>query len=411
MNPPRKNPTRPLTARAGQAPAAPRQPVVGLEGEFTLLVDGREATPENVFRRPANLLRHHGGPIIPRSGRSCHLPSGGALYFDTGVVEVATALIELEDHGGCARAVRSLWEQIAFVRSQLDRWEVEKSQTICLRGFSAHYNFSLPLSGLAGMKRLHRIARLLPYLIAVPTMLLAANRRSSAVGARPRPGRIEITADFTPDIALTNATLAFLAGVIGEVAQWPDAQLLPERFAARKLPLIVGFRPSRHSSRKGWRAHARDFPANPFTADPNAAEWLLADGRRASLREIAAEVLAVFRRGVRKYADRATYTHLREVFAGQARSLLDFEERPASYDDVGRQIDWGRRRGRALARSAYERVIQRVIAHKPLRIGRSSYLLEHMPGWYEFVFRNVRTGSRRVFNLDELVREAVHTRR
>ena len=118
----------------------------------------------------------------------------------------------------------------------------------------------------------------------------------------------------------------------------------------------------------------------------------------------------MFRPSVRRYADRATYTHLCEVFAGEARSLLDFEERPGAYDDVGRQIDWGRRRGRPLARSAYERVIQRVIAHKPLRVGQASYLLESMPGWYEFIFRNVRTGSRRVFNLDELVRRAVHTR-
>ena len=410
LNLPRKTPDRLPAAVAGRAASAPRQPVVGLEGEFTLLVDGREETPENIFRRPANLLRHHGGPIIPRAGRSCHLPSGGALYFDTGVVEVATALIELDDHGGCARAVRSLWEQIAFVRGQLDRWEVEKGQTICLRGFSAHYNFSLPLPGPAGVKRLHRIARLLPYVIAVPTMLLAANRRSTAVGARPRPGRIEITADFTPDVALTNATLAFLAGVIGEVARWPDAELLPQRFAARGLPLIVGFRPSKHSSRKGWRAHAGDFAANPFTADPNFPVWLLSDGRHASLRQIASEVLKMFRPSVRRYADRATYSHLREVFAGEARSLLDFEERPAAYDDVGRQIDWGRRRARPLARSAYERVIQRVIAHKPLRIGQSSYLLESMPGWYEFVFRNVRTGARRVFNLDELVRRAMHAR-
>jgi hypothetical protein len=394
----------------GRAPAAPRQPVVGLEGEFTLLVDGRDETPENVFGRPANLLRHVAQPIIPRTGRSCHLPSGGALYFDTGVLEVATALIELEDHGGCARAVRSLWEQIAFVRGQLDRWEQEKGQTLCLRGFSAHYNFSLPFSGAHGNRRLHRIARLLPYLIAVPTMLLAANRRSSAIGARPRPGRIEITADFTPDIALTNATLAFLAGVISALAKWPEDELLPEHFAARGLPLLAGFRPSRHSSRRGWRAHADDFPANPFTTDPNASAWLLADGQTASLREIGRRVLAVFRTSIRRYADRATYTHLREVFAGSARSLLDFPERPAAYDDVGRQIDWGRRSQRPLARSAYEKVMQRVIAHQPLRVGRSSYLLERMPGWYELVFRNVRTGTRRIFNLDELVRRAVHTR-
>ena len=376
--------------------------MVGLEAEFNLLVDGREQRPETFFRHPAALLRYHDGRIVPRTGRSCHLPSGGALYFDTGVVEVATALIELEHPGGCERAVRSLWEQIAFVRRQLDAWETHGGQTLGLRGFSAHYNFSLFAPGAAGA-RLHRLARLLCYVLPVPIMLLAANRRSTAIGVRPRPGRLEVTADFTPDLALTNATLPFLAGVIAEAAGWPEEEQTLSALAERGLPLVAGFRPSKHGSRKGWRAHADDFPRNPFQADPNRRDWALVDGRQASLRQIGCEVLHVFRRSIRRFAGRAAFTHLREVLEGTARSLLDFPDRPAAYDDVGRTIDWGRRRTRQLPRSAYEQVIQRVITHEPLRIGRSRYVVERMPGWYEFVFRNVRTGTRRTFNLDELV--------
>ena len=379
----------------------PRQAVLGLEAEFTLLVDGIERRPEETFGHPAALLRHYEGRIVPRAGRSCHLPSGGALYFDTGVVEVATALIELEAPHGCARAVRSLWEQITFVRGQLDGWESRRGQNLGLRGFSAHYNFSL-LRG--DSRRLHRLARLLCYVLPVPVMLLAANRRSTAVGVRPRAGRIEVTADFTPDPALMNATVAFLAGVISQAALWPEESLTPAGLAERGLPLVAGFRPSKHSSRKGWRAHADDFERNPFCTDPNQRDWRLTDGRQASLRQIACETLAVFRRSVRRFADRATFVHLREVLEGTARSLLDFPDRPPVYDDVGRQIDWGRRRARPLPRSAYERVIQRIIAHQPLRVGQARYVVERMPGWYEFVFRDVKTGARRTFNLDELVR-------
>ncbi len=378
---------------------------MGLEAEFTLLVDGIEQRPEDAFGHPANLLRHYEGRIVPRVGRSCHLPSGGALYFDTGVVEVATALIELEARHGCARAVRSLWEQISFVRTQLDGWETRRGQSLCLRGFSAHYNFSLPGSGMTDSQRLRRLARILCYVLPVPVMLLAANRRSTAVGVRPRAGRIEITADFTPDPALMNATVAFLAGVVAEAVNWPEDLRSPAALAALGLPLIAGFRPSKHSSRKGWRAHADDFERNPFCADPNALVWRLTDGRYASLRQIAGETLAVFRQSVRRFADRETFVHLREVLEGTARSLLDFPERPAAYDDVGRQIDWGSRQGRTLPRSAYERVIQRIIAHEPLRIGRARYVVERMPGWYEFIFRDVKTGLRRTFNLDELVRD------
>ena len=372
---------------------------MGLEAEFLLVVDGIEQRPETFFRHPGDLLRHHGGRIVPRVGRSCHLPSGGALYFDTGVVEVATALIELEHPGGCERAVRSLWEQVAFVRGQLDEWEKRTGKSLCLRGFSAHYNFSLPTS-----PRRHRLANLLCYLLPVPVMLLAANRRSTAVGLRPRPGRLELTADFTPDPALMNAALPFVAGVIAEAARWPDDALTPAALAARGLPMILGFLPSKHRSRKGWRAHADDFERNPFCADPNVRDWTLTDGRRVSLRQIGCEVLAAFRPAIRRFAGRAAFIHLTEVLEGTARSLLDFPDRPAAYDDVGRRIDWGRRRARALPRSAYERVIQRIIAQKPLKIGRSRYLVERMPGWYEFIFRNVKTGARRTFNLDELVR-------
>ena len=316
------------------------------------------------------------------------------------MVEVATALIELDAPGGCARAVRSLWEQIAFVRGQIDRWEARTGKGMRLRGFSAHYNFSLFAQD---SPRLHRLARVLPYILAVPVMLLAANRRSTAIGARPRPGRLEITADFTPDPALTNATLGFLAGVIAATSRWPEADLTPAALARLGLPRLAGFQPSKHSSRKGWRAHADDFERNPFAADPNAPDWLLTDGRRVSLRTFAGEVLRVFARPIRRYADRATFAHLREVLAGTARSLLDFEERPAAYDDAGRNIDWGRR-ARALPRSVYEKVIQRVIHHEPWQIGRARYVVERMPGWYEFVFRDVKTGERRKFNLDELAR-------
>ncbi len=402
MNLRKKPVSRALSPAKAAAGVPPRRAVIGLEAEFILLVDGQEQRPEVFFGHPAALLRHHDGRIVPRLGRSCHLPSGGALYFDTGVLEVATALIELDHPGGCERAVRSLWEQIAFVREQLDAWESRRGQTLSLRGFSAHYNFSLFASGAAG-SRLNWLARLLCYVLPVPVMLLAANRQSTAIGVRPRPGRLEVTADFTPDPALMNAALPFLVGIISEVAGWPEEQLTQVALAARGLPMVAGFRPSKHSSRKGWRAHANDFPRNPFRTDPNLHDWTLTDGRQASLRQIACEILNVFHKAIRRSASRAAYIHLREVLEGNARSLLDFPDRTPAYDDVGRSIDWGRR-VRPLPRSAYEQVMQRIIAHEPLRIGRSRYLVERMPGWYEFVFRNVETGMRRTFNLDELVR-------
>jgi hypothetical protein len=130
------------------------------------------------------------------------------------------------------------------------------------------------------------------------------------------------------------------------------------------------------------------------------------DGRKLSLRAIAAETLRPFRQRIRQISDPSTLEHIAAVFAGDARSLLDFEKRPDAYDDVGHGIDWGRRRMRRWPPSKYERVIHRVIAGEPMRIGQKRYQVDRMNGWYEIEFREVRTKRRRSFNLDELVRLA-----
>jgi hypothetical protein len=65
-------------------------------------------------------------------------------------------------------------------------------------------------------------------------------------------------------------------------------------------------------------------------------------------------------------------------------------------------MDWNRRTVRKLPRSAYEKVIHRVLEHRRIRVDGTTYVPERMLGWYEIAFREVRTGRRRVFNLDEL---------
>ena len=116
------------------------------------------------------------------------------------------------------------------------------------------------------------------------------------------------------------------------------------------------------------------------------------------------ETLRPFRKEVRRLADAATLQHIEAVFGGDARSLLDFPDRPAAYEDAGHGIDWNRRRIRNWARSDYEKVIHRVLAREPIRIDGKRYKVERMQGWYEIVFRESSSRRRRIFNLDELVR-------
>jgi hypothetical protein len=377
--------------------AIPPRAVIGLEAEFNLVVNGRRRRPEKVFGDPSRLVRRR---MIPRTGKSFQLPAGGAIYFDTGVIEVATPIVELEP-GCCYRATRLLWEQIRYLRRELDQWAKRNKCQSRLQGFSTHYNFSFPKAKKSRFRNATKLSYLLAHILPVPVFLLAANRQSSAVGVRPRRTRVEVTADFTPDPVLMLATCAFIAGAVKTLLRW-------ERFGLRELsrhgiPRITPFRLRKHSSRRGWRVTTDSFARNPFISDINAPLWKLRDGRILSLRAIAAEILQPFRRRIRQISDASNLDHIAAVFAGDARSLLDFEKRPETYDDVGRAIDWGRRQKRRWSRSKYEKIIHRVIAREPMRIGQKRYRVARMNGWYQVDFREMGTNRRRTFNLDELV--------
>jgi hypothetical protein len=377
--------------------ATPPRAVIGLEAEFNLLVNGRRRRPEKVFGDPSRLVRRR---MIPRTGKSFQSPAGGAIYFDTGVIEVATPIVELAP--GCSyRATRLLWEQIRYLRKELDHWAQRNKCKCHLQGFSTHYNLSFPKARRSKFRNATKLAYLLAHILPVPLLLLATNRKSSAVGIRPRRTRLEVTADFTPDPALMLATCAFIAGAVQTVLHW-------ERFGLRELsrhgiPRITPFRLRKHSSRRGWRVTTDSLGRNPFVSDINAPLWKLRDGRILSLRAIAAEILRPFRRRICQISDSSTLDHVAAVFAGDARSLLDFEKRPETYDDVGRAIDWDRRQKRRWSRSKYEKVIHRVIAREPMRIGQKRYRVVRINGWYQVDFREVGTKRRRTFNLDELV--------
>ena len=378
--------------------ASPPRAVIGLEAEFNLFVDGKRRRPEKVFGDPSRLVRKK---MIPRTGKSFQLPAGGAIYFDTGVIEVATPIVELE-RGCCYRATRLLWEQIRYLRAELDHWSKLHGRECRLQGFSTHYNFSFPDARKSKSRNATKLAFLLAHILPIPVVLLAANRQSSAVGVRPRKTRLEVTVDFTPDPALMLATCAFVAGAVETVLRWEDFSL--RQLTRNGIPCITPFGLQKHSSRHGWRVTGDSLGQNPFVADINAPVWKLRDGRVLSLRAIGAESLTPFRRQIQRISDLTTLRHIAAVFDGGARSLLDFSKRPEAYDDVGRVIDWGRRRMRRWSRSRYEKVIHRVIAREPMRIGQKRYRVERMNGWYQVDFREVGTRRHRTFNLDELVR-------
>src|SRR5881628_3006889 len=195
---------------------------IGMEAEFAVIIDGVQVRPEDTFGSPRRFIREK---MMHRTGRSYHLPTGGAVYFDTGVIELATPTIEL-GRGCAARAGRSLWESIRFLRAELDAWEQTAGHTVQLAGFSTHYNISFDIpDATRGPRTVERLAWLLTHIIPFPLMLLATNRKSTGIGARPRGNRVEITADFTPDASLMIASATAIVGIIKAVMRWASYEL------------------------------------------------------------------------------------------------------------------------------------------------------------------------------------------
>jgi hypothetical protein len=375
-------------------------PAIGLEAEFATVIDGVAQKPEDVFGSPRKVIR---GPLVHRTGRSYHLPTGGALYFDTGVMEIATPMIEIAR--GCgARGTRSLWESLVFLRAELDAWEAESGREVRLVGFSAHYNvsFDVPREEAKHGRSVEQLAYLLTHLLAAPVMLLAANRRSTGVGVRPRGNRIEVTADFTPDAALMAATATFIVAVVREVMTWPSYDLV--ELDAHAIPVVRDFVPVPHSSRKGWVAKYSCFPVNPFTADVDGVRWRTRAGERMSLRGMAGRTTRAFWPAIRALGDPLSLRLIAAVMRGRVPSLLELEDRPLAYDDVGRLCTWNDLFPvTLLPRSRYERVLSNAISGRRVRMGGAWHKPVGMKGWTHVVFKRERDGTRHVRSLDDML--------
>jgi hypothetical protein len=384
-------------------PTAPERlslAAMGMEAEFTLLVDDELKRPEDLFGSPRDFIR---GDLMHRQGTSYHLPTGGAVYFDTGVIEVATPVIEIE-RGCAARAGRSLWESIHYVRDELDAWDAENGTTSRLAGFSAHYNvsFDLPAEQRANGRSVERLARLLTYILPAPVMLLATNRQSTGVGVRPRKDRIEITSDFTPSPALMIATATLIVGVVREAMTWDAFDV--RSLAEHDIPVIRGFAPVPHTSRKGWLARFSCYPRNPFGCDIDEPVWDTLDHGTMSLRDIAGHTVRQFWESIRRLSDPFTFRLIGSVIAGRSPSLLELEERPSEYEDVGRLCMWDNLfPPEQLARSRYERVLIRAISGQTLRVRGRRLRPVGMQGWSAVVFRSAGNSEREVIAIDDLV--------
>jgi hypothetical protein len=375
------------------------QPAAGVEAELGLFVDDKPARPEHVFGDPRGFLSI---PLLHRTGRSFHLPNGCAIYFDTGVIEIASPVMRLE-RGCFGRLARSIASSIACVRRELDGWERRTGRPVRLQGFSTHYNVSVAdVDGDTDpSSRLRALAWLLVHVLPAPVMLLGTNRRSTGVGVRPRPRRIEVTADYPPDPVRLAATGSVIAGIVSTVGGWEDLSL--DVLSRRRIPVIEGFQPIRHTSRRGWLARAECYPANPFVCVADRTSWPTTRGAM-TLRELAAAICRVFRSRIRAIADPMSYAAAQRILTGKTKSWLEDDDRPAAYDDVGRGsvvpqafVDLGI--------DPYERVVRNAIERRPLVLAADEWIPIAVRGWSRVVFRRTRDSATTILPLDTLVGE------
>src|SRR5258705_12473292 len=312
-------------------------PVTGMEAEFNVVLDGVEIDPRAYWKDPTAFIDV---PLLRRTRSSLQLPTGGAVSFDRGVIEVATPVIELA-RVSTARMVRNLWEQIQFVRDQLTRWEQRTGHHVRLKAYSAHYNISFELkrNQQDAHRNIQKLALLLAYILPIPVAVIGTNRRSTGVGVRPREERIEVTADFTPDAGLMMANAALIVGVVRDVMAWPSYEL--EELDLRPIPVVDGVVPGKHTTRKGWLTKDFQYPQSPYTSDINAPIWMTQYGKKVSLRQMGKQVAWYFRRSIRAYSDPFSFRLLFAILDGRAPSMLELIDRPAAYEDVGRLCQWG----------------------------------------------------------------------
>jgi hypothetical protein len=183
---------------------------------------------------------------------------------------------------------------------------------------------------------------------------------------------------------------------------WPSYGL--DQLDAHGIPVVDSFVPVPHSSRKGWVAKHSCFPANPFTADVDRVRWTTRAGERVSLREMAGRTSRLFWPSITALGDPLSLRLIAAVMRGRAPSLLELDDRPPAYDDVGRLCTWNDLFPiTLLPRSRYERVLSNAIAGRRVRMGGAWHRPVGMKGWTHVVFRRERDGVRHVRSLDDML--------
>ena len=173
--------------RAARGPALA---AIGLEAEFSVVVDGQTAKPEHVFGSPTTHRARPDDashrPILPsangrrdllrhRRDRDRH-----AVDRDRARLRRSRRSLTLGKHSLSAPRARRVG---SASRVGPCNWSGSARTTTSRSRSRAHER--------GAERSVGKLAKLLTHIVPIPMMLLAANRRSTGIGVRPRGDRVE----------------------------------------------------------------------------------------------------------------------------------------------------------------------------------------------------------------------------
>jgi hypothetical protein len=133
-------------------------------------------------------------------------------------------------------------------------------------------------------------------------------------------------------------------------------------------------------------------------------KWHTRQGEHLSLRQMAGRTTRYFWDAITRLGDPLSLQLIAAVMRGRAPSLLELDDRPEAYDDVGRLCKWNDLFPLTLLpRSRYERVLSNAIAGHRVRMSGAWHKPVGMKGWTHVVFRREHDGARRVRSLDDML--------
>jgi hypothetical protein len=142
----------------------------------------------------------------------------------------------------------------------------------------------------------------------------------------------------------------------------------------------------------------------PTRTPPDRRAWRTTAGDRVSVRSATRRVVARLLPRLREVAAAYTLALIRRILTRKHPSLLDLEDRPATYEDVGREGAWQEPDPSSpLARSLYEQVMLDAMEGRPIRSGGRRWRPVGTSGWTRVRYRS-EDGRDRTFSVDELVR-------